>query len=63
MSKATKAINQIQKDLDSVSGLDGVVGDFMEILQKDIHSKVVFIKNNFPEANVFDYYGIPKDSK
>lgn len=62
MSKTTKAINQIKKDLDSISGLDGVVGDFMELLQKDIHNRVEFIKENFPEANIFDYFGI-RESK
>lgn len=60
MSRTTMAIKRITEDLDSISGLTGIVDDFMEIMQKDIHEKVEFIKANFPEASLFDYYGIPK---
>ena len=63
MSRTTTAIKKITEDLDSISGLTGIVDDMMDILQKDIHNRVEFIKENFPEANLFDYYGIPKNKK
>ena len=62
MSRTNQAINSIKEDLDSISGLDGIVADILEIMQEDIHNRVLFIRDNFPEANLFNYYGIiPKE--
>lgn len=53
MSKTTVAINKIKEDLDSISGLDGGVGEYVEMLQKEIHERVMFLKkwmhSNEPE--------------
>lgn len=43
MSTTTVAINKIKEDLDSISGLDGGVGEYVEALQKDIHARVAFL--------------------
>ena len=57
MSRVTKAIMLINKDLDSISGLDGIVAEIIINIQKDIHNQVEIIKQNFSNANIFDYYG------
>ena len=40
MSRTTKAINHIKEDLDSISGLTGIVSDIMEIKAAEIHAMV-----------------------
>lgn len=57
MSRTTKNINAIKADLDSISGLDGIVADMMEALAKEVHKMVEYIRENYSEANLFDYFG------
>lgn len=57
MSKTTAAIQKVKQDLDSISGLDGIVGDWAVLLSKKIHEDVLNILNNHPEANLFNYLG------
>lgn len=57
MSKTTAAIQKIKQDLDSISGLDGIVGDWAILLSKKIHEDVLNILNNHSEANLFNYLG------
>lgn len=57
MSKTTVAIQKIRQDLDSISGLDGIVGDWAVFLSEKIHKDVLDILNNHPEANLFNYCG------
>lgn len=43
MSKTTVAIKEIIKDLDRISGLDGGVGDYVQIMAHDIHERVEWL--------------------
>lgn len=57
MSRTTVAINNIKQELDSISGLDGIVADKMEELERHIKIIVDDISENHPEASIFDYFG------
>lgn len=57
MSKTTVAIQKIKQDLDSISGLDGIVGDWVVWLSEKIHKDVLDILNNYPEASLLNYCG------
>lgn len=57
MSRVNQAIHQIEKDLSRISGLDGIVADFMELKATEIHAFVEYVNKNHPNANVFDYLG------
>jgi hypothetical protein len=63
VSRVTVAINKIAKDLDKISGLDGVVADYLEMTEKKIAMDVKYILDNHPESNLFDYYGQNKEEK
>lgn len=57
MSRTTRAIAQINRDLDRISGLDGIVADKMEELAKHVNALVEDILLNHSNANLFDYEG------
>ena len=57
MSRTTKAINNIKRDLDSISGLTGIVSDILEIKEAEIHAMVRCILQEYPNANIFDPCG------
>ena len=57
MSKTTKNISKIKRDLDRISGLDGIVGDKMESLATTVHEMVEDILDNHTNASIFDYEG------
>ena len=65
MSRTTKAISIITEELNKVSGLTGIVSDMMEKLAEDVTLMVQDILENHPNANYFDYNGLPteEDSK
>ena len=54
MSRTTKAINNIKRDLDSISGLTGIVSDILEIKEAEIHAMVRYILQEYPNANIFE---------
>lgn len=43
MSKITNAIMKINDDLNRISGMDGLVGDYVVLLEEDIHNRVEWI--------------------
>ncbi len=57
MSKVTASITRIHKELDKISGLDGIVADKMATLEKQVTEMVSDILENHSEANIFDYEG------
>ena len=57
MSDTTVSINNIKNDLDSISGLTGIVSELIRIKEKEIHALVEYIKEYHGNACVFDYYG------
>ena len=57
MSRTTASINRICMDLNKVSGLDGIVADKMEELEKYVNKIVDDILQNHSCANIFNYLG------
>lgn len=57
MSRTTASIYRITNELDKVSGLDGIVADRMEELEKHVVEMVDNILNNHSNASIFDYFG------
>lgn len=57
MSRTTRNINYITKELDRISGLDGIVADKTEKLAIEVHEMVEDILKNHSEANLFNYDG------
>lgn len=63
MSKTTVSIDNIKNDLDSISGLTGIVSDIMADLEMYIHNVVTRIKENHSEASAFNYYGVATEDE
>lgn len=57
MSRTTAGIMRIKQELDKISGLNGIVSDKIEELEKQIKIMVSDILENHSEASMFDYYG------
>lgn len=57
MSRVTAGIMRINKELDKISGLDGIVADRIEELEKQVKEMVVDILDNHSEASIFNYEG------
>lgn len=57
MSRTTAGIMRINQELDKISGLDGIVADKIENLEKQVKAMVSDILKNHLEASIFDYYG------
>ena len=57
MSRTTRNINYITKELDRISGLDGIVADKTEKLAIEVHEMVEDILDNHANASIFDYEG------
>ena len=57
MSRTTRNISYITKELDRISGLDGIVADKTEKLAIEVHEMVEDILKNHSEANLFNYDG------
>jgi hypothetical protein len=57
MSRTTARIMRINQELNKISGLDGIVSDKIEELEKQIRIMVSDILDNHSEASMFDYYG------
>ncbi len=57
MSRTTVGIMRIHQELDKISGLDGIVADKIEELEKQVKEMVSNILENHSEASIFDYYG------
>lgn len=57
MSRTTVGIMRIKQELDKISGLNGIVSDKIEELEKQIKIMVSDILENHSEASMFDYYG------
>lgn len=55
MSKTSAAINRIKIRLDSISGLDGKVGDLVaNVIEPFINSIVNFVEGNLHDGDVWD---------
>jgi len=52
---------RINKELDKISGLDGIVADMVEQKEHEIKKMVECILKNYANASVFDYFGKGKD--
>lgn len=61
MSRTTTAIFRITNKLDEISGLDGIVADKLDELEKQVNILVEDILKNHPNACIFDYYGYSED--
>lgn len=57
MSRTTVAINRIKEELDSISGLDGIVADIIEDLDIEVHYIVEKIRKEYSNASIVDYLG------
>lgn len=57
MSRTTRNINYITKELDRIGGLDGIVADKTEKLAIEVHEMVEDILDNHANASIFDYEG------
>jgi hypothetical protein len=57
MSRTTAGIMRISQELDKISGLDGIVADKIETLEKQVKAMVSDILETHSEASVFNYYG------
>lgn len=57
MSRTTRNISYITKELDRISGLDGIVADKTEKLANEVHEMVEDILKNCSEASLFNYDG------
>lgn len=60
MSRTTKGIMKINQELDEISGLDGIVADKIEELEKTVKTMVSDILENHSEASLFNYWGNSK---
>lgn len=63
MSRTTASIMRINKELDKISGLDGIVADMVEQKESEINGMVEDILENHPNATIFDYAGDKKDGQ
>lgn len=63
MSRTTAGIMRINQELDKISGLDGIVADKIEELEKYVKEMVSDILNNHSEASIFTYSGNLKNEK
>lgn len=61
MSRTTASIMRINKELDKISGLDGIVADMVEQKEHEIKKMVECVLKNYTNASVFDYFGKPKE--
>ena len=61
MSRVTAGIMRINQELDKISGLDGIVADKIEMLEKQIKIMVSDILENHSEASIFNYFGSKMD--
>lgn len=57
MSRTTASIMRINKQLDKVSGLDGIVAGKMEELEQSVKMMVKDVLENHSEASIFNYDG------
>ena len=57
MSRTTAGIMRINRELDKISGLDGIVADKIEDLEKQVKNMVSDILDNHSEASIFNYEG------
>lgn len=57
MSRTTASIMRISKELDKISGLDGIVADMVEQKENEIKSMVECILKYHSNANIFNYFG------
>jgi len=62
MSRITTSIKRINKELNKISGLDGIAADLVEMKEKEIKALVKHILEHHSEASIFNYYGIPEDN-
>lgn len=60
MTRTTKGIMKINQELDKISGLDGIVADKIEELEKTVKTMVSDILENHSEASLFNYWGNSK---
>lgn len=60
MSRTTAGIMRINQELDKISGLDGIVADKIEELEKQVKEMVSDILDNHPKASLFNYWGNSK---
>lgn len=61
MSRTTASIVRIDRELDKISKLDGIVAGMVEQKEHEIKKMVECILKNYPNASVFDYFGKPKE--
>lgn len=61
MGRTTASIMRINKELDKISGLDGIVADMVEQKEHEIKKMVECILKNYANASVFDYFGKQKE--
>ena len=52
---------RINRELDKISGLDGIVADMVEQKESEIKKMVECILKNYSNASVFDYFGKGKE--
>ena len=57
MSRVTRAIRNITDELDKISGLDGIVADKLENLEKQVKEMVSDLLNNNSQASLFNPKG------
>lgn len=57
MSRVTAGIMRINQELDKISGLDEIVADKIEELEKYVKKMVSDILDNHSEASIFNYLG------
>lgn len=60
MSRTTAGIMRINQELNKISGLDGIVADKIEELEKHVKEMVSDILDNHSEASLFNYWGNSK---
>lgn len=60
MSRTTAGIMRINQELDKISGLDGIVADKIEELEKQVKVMVSDVLDNHSEASLFNYWGNSK---
>jgi|LSQX01.3.fsa_nt_gb hypothetical protein len=63
MSRVTASIKRINKELDKISGLDGIVADLIEMKEKEIKALVKHILMYHREASIFNYYGVTDEEE
>ena len=57
MSKVTAGIMRINRELDKISGLDGIVLDKIAKLETEVKEMVSDILENHSNASIFNYWG------